>query len=109
MKLFKLFFLLILFGSVLSIVAQQVEPMQITQGSIQVYKHPFPELQQIAAEWSIGGSNSSSYLTDNPYRIGTMPTFFSNRQTANYIYVIEPSREARGIINYYSWSSPIVC
>ena len=104
MKLFKLFFLLILFGSVLNIVAQQVEPMQITQGSIRVYRHPFPQLQQIATEWSIGGSNSSSSLTSNWFRVGTMPTFFSNRLAANYIYVIEPSTEARGIIVYYTWS-----
>lgn len=104
MKLFKLFFPLILFGAFLNVAAQQVEPMQITQGSIQVSRHPFPELQQIATEWSIGGSNSSSALTSNWYRIGTMPTFFSNRQAASYIYVIEPSTEARGTIVYYSWS-----
>lgn len=104
MKLFKLFFLLILFGSFFNVMAQPVEPMQITQGSIQVSRHPFPELQQIATEWSIGGSNSSSALTSNWYRNGTMPTFFSNRQAANYIYVIEPSVEARGTIVYYTVS-----
>jgi len=105
MKLFKLFFLLVLFGSFLNIMAQPVEPMQITQGSIQVSRHPFYPEQQIATEWSIGGSNSYSLLTSNPYRIGTMPTFFSNRQAANYIYVIEPSVEARGTIHYYTVTS----
>jgi hypothetical protein len=104
MKLFKSFFLLILFGSFLNITAQPVEPMHITQGSIQVSRHPYPELQQIATEYSIAGSNSSSALTSNWYRTGTMPTFFSNRQAANYIYVFEPSTEARGTIIYYSWS-----
>ena len=104
MKPFKLFFLLILFGASLNVMAQQAEPMQITQGYIQVSRHPFYPEEQIATEWSIGGSNSYSFLTGNPYRIGTMPTFFSNRQVANYIYVIEPSTEARGTIAYYTVS-----
>lgn len=40
MKLFNLIFLLILFGAFLNVRAQQIEPMQIDQGYIQVFKDP---------------------------------------------------------------------
>lgn len=101
MKRFTLFFLPILLGSFLNITAQHIEPVQITQGSISVFRVS-PEPETIVASWSIGGDNASSISTHSPFRIGTMPTFFSNRQAANAIFVVEPSTETRGDMHYSS-------
>ena len=103
MKLFKLFFLFILFGQFLNVTAQQVEPMQITQGYIRSFKTA-SEPDRIDVQWAIGGANSSSSISSNDVQPGTMPALFSNRLATNYIYVIEPWAEARGFIQYYSWS-----
>jgi hypothetical protein len=104
MKLYNLIVWLFLFSAVLNVAAQQVEPKQIDQGSIQISKYSSVPETEINVTWAFSGNSFSSSLTSGPRRPGVMPTLLANRPLANYTIIAEPSDEARGNIVYHTVS-----